>query len=40
MECRCRFDVVALVWPEAQRAPAVEHFRDAFPAVGRGQFHR
>jgi putative endonuclease len=40
LECRCRFDVVALVWPEGRGTPAVEHLRDAFPAVGRNQFHR
>ncbi len=32
-----RFDVVAVVWPDSGRAPRIEHFRDAFPAVGRGQ---
>jgi putative endonuclease len=40
LECACRFDVVAVVWPESGRAPLVEHFRDAFPAVGRGQMFR
>ena len=35
---RSRFDVVALVWPDAQRAPTVEHIRNAFEATGRGQF--
>jgi putative endonuclease len=37
---RVRFDVVAVVWPDGRTAPAVEHFRDAFPAVGRGQMFR
>ena len=35
-----RFDVVAVVWPESRSAPRIEHFRDAFPAVGRGQMFR
>jgi putative endonuclease len=35
-----RFDVVAVVWPESGRVPSVEHFRDAFPPVGRGQMFR
>jgi putative endonuclease len=32
-----RFDVVAIVWPDGARRPAVEHFPNAFEAVGRGQ---
>jgi putative endonuclease len=36
LETPCRFDVVAVVWPDAGRAPAVEHLRDAFPATGGG----
>jgi len=38
LEHAARFDVVALTWPEGTRTPTVEHIRDAFPAVGRGQF--
>jgi putative endonuclease len=38
LEYSARFDVVALTWPEGTRRPTVEHIRDAFPAVGRGQF--
>jgi putative endonuclease len=34
MEARSRFDVVALVWPEASRTPAIEHIRNAFDATG------
>ncbi len=37
---RGRFDVVAIVWPDDRTPPVVEHIRDAFPAVGRGQFFR
>ncbi len=40
LEQRCRFDVVAIVWPEGQRIPTVEHIRHAFGAVGRGQMFR
>lgn len=40
LECRSRFDVVAIVWPDDRGQPAIEHVRDAFPAVGRGQMHR
>ena len=35
LEYPARFDVVAVTWPEAARRPAVEHFPNAFDAVGR-----
>jgi putative endonuclease len=35
----CRFDIVAIVWPDGLGRPTVEHFPDAFDAAGpRGQF--
>ncbi len=35
-----RFDVVIVCWPKGRREPAITHYRDAFPAVGRLQmFH-
>lgn len=40
LEQKCRFDVVAIVWPDDRSAPRIEHLRDAFPAVGRGQMFR
>ncbi len=40
LEHPCRFDVVAIVWPDDRRPPAIEHFRDAFEASGRGQMFR
>jgi putative endonuclease len=36
----CRFDVVAIVWPEDRSPPQIDHIRDAFEAVGRGQMFR
>src|SRR3954451_21338395 len=30
LEHPCRFDVVAIVWPDDRQPPAVEHFRNAF----------
>ena len=36
----CRFDVVAIVWPEDRSPPRIEHIRDAFEAVGRWQMFR
>jgi putative endonuclease len=33
LECRARFDVVAVTWP-AKGQPTIEHFKDAFEAVG------
>jgi putative endonuclease len=35
-----RFDVVAIVWPDDRQTPTVEHIRNAFEAVGRGQMFR
>lgn len=32
--CPCRFDVVSVILP-AVGAPQIEHYRDAFPPVGR-----
>ena len=40
LEHPCRFDVVAVVWPEGQRRPDIEHIPNAFEAVGRGQMFR
>lgn len=40
LEQSCRFDVVAIVWPDGRRTPQIDHFRNAFPAVGRGQMFR
>jgi putative endonuclease len=40
LEERSRFDVVAIVWPEDRSPPQIEHIRDAFEAVGRGQMFR
>src|SRR5205823_868544 len=34
-----RFDVLAVHWPDGQAAPAVEHFANAFEAVGRFQLY-
>jgi putative endonuclease len=34
-----RFDVLVLCWPPTSRAPVVRHFRHAFEATGRFQFH-
>ena len=37
LEAPCRFDVVAIVWPEDGGSPRVEHIVDAFSPAGRGQ---
>ena len=37
---RCRFDVVAIVWADDRRPPEIEHFRNAFEAVGVRQWFR
>lgn len=37
LEYSARFDVVAVTWPAGSRRPTIEHFRDAFEPVGKGQ---
>jgi putative endonuclease len=39
LECPARFDVVAVLWKNSDRRPKIEHFQDAFTAVGVGQMH-
>jgi putative endonuclease len=34
-----RFDVLTLSWPADRRNPVIQHFRDAFEAVGRFQMY-
>lgn len=36
-ECSARFDVVAVTWPTEQRSPTIEHYENAFDAVGQFQ---
>lgn len=36
LENPCRFDVVAVTWPETAWRPKIEHFPAAFEAAGRG----
>jgi putative endonuclease len=37
LECSARFDVLAITWPDSARQPMIEHYRNAFEAVGSGQ---
>ena len=30
LNCRSRFDVIAVTWPPTHREPSIKHFRDAF----------
>ena len=40
LETPCRFDVVAITWPQGKIPSQIEHFPGAFEAVGVGQFFR
>jgi putative endonuclease len=40
LEVRCRFDVVAIVWPDGRGEPEIQHIPNAFEAVGRWQMFR
>jgi len=37
LECRARFDIIAITWPDRGRQPTIEHFADAFRPTGFGQ---
>jgi len=37
LEHSSRFDVVAVTWPDDVRQPTIEHFKNAFEPIGRGQ---
>jgi putative endonuclease len=37
LENAARFDVLAITWPDSAKRPTIEHFQNAFEAVGRGQ---
>ena len=39
LEYASRFDVVEVIWPEGQRRPGIQHLKNAFEAVGRGQLY-
>jgi putative endonuclease len=34
LECSARFDVVAVTWPADSSRPTIEHYQNAFPAIG------
>ena len=33
LDCKARFDVVAITWPSGQKRPTIEHFKNAFEAT-------
>jgi putative endonuclease len=37
LECRYRFDIVGILWPDRAPQPQIRHFVDAFPPTGKGQ---
>ena len=39
LEYPARFDVVAITWPDGRGRPTIEHFKNAFEAVGEGEFY-
>lgn len=39
LEYPARFDVVAIIWPEDRWRPLIEHFKNAFEAVGKDEFY-
>ena len=39
LESSARFDVVAITWPDGSRTPTIEHYPNAFEAVGKWGFY-
>ena len=39
LEYASRFDIIAVTWPEGERKAKIEHIKNAFEAVGRGEFY-
>ncbi len=37
LEHSSRFDVVAVTWPDGKRRPTIDHIKNAFEPIGRGQ---
>jgi putative endonuclease len=37
LEYAARFDVLAITWPDGAKRPTIQHYKNAFEAVGRGQ---
>jgi putative endonuclease len=33
LDCRARFDVIAITWPSGQKRPTIEHIKNAFEAT-------
>ncbi len=36
LECRARFDIIGIIWPEGSTTPELTHFADAFRPPGFG----
>ncbi|MBN2477199.1 MAG: YraN family protein [Pirellulales bacterium] len=39
LEYASRFDVIAVIWPKGKWFPRIEHFENAFEAVGKGELY-
>jgi putative endonuclease len=39
LDRRSRFDVIAILWPAGAKSPQIEHYKNAFEAVGPGRFY-
>jgi len=37
LENAARFDVIAVTWPDGEKRPAIQHYKNAFEGVGTGQ---
>ena len=39
LECASRYDVIEVVWPQHHKKSTINHLRNAFSAVGKGQMY-
>ena len=39
LECRCRLDVISILWPKDQQQPQITHYPAAFEPNSRGQMY-
>ena len=39
LQCKVRFDVISVLWPDDRKRPSIKHIVNAFEAVGKYQMH-
>ena len=39
LQCKVRFDVISVLWPDDRKPPSITHIENAFESVGQFQLH-